>query len=77
MPLFRPLVWIYDVARAPDHDLSTHPGALENIMTLCPVALTAGCKKCPVFSICPLKGLIGDHVPAEKPAPEEDEDSKD
>jgi hypothetical protein len=29
-------------------------------MTLCPVALTAGCKKCPVFSVCPLKGVIGD-----------------
>lgn len=30
-------------------------------MTLCPVALTAGCKKCPVFSVCPLKSVIGDH----------------
>ena len=29
-------------------------------MTLCPVALTAGCKKCPVFSVCPLKSVIGD-----------------
>ena len=32
-------------------------------MTLCPIALTAGCKKCPAFSICPLKGVIGDHKP--------------
>ena len=29
-------------------------------MTLCPVALAVGCKKCPVFSICPLKSVIGD-----------------
>lgn len=30
-------------------------------MTLCPVALAVGCKKCPVFSVCPLKGVIGDY----------------
>jgi hypothetical protein len=29
-------------------------------MTLCPIAVVAGCKKCPAFSICPLKGVIGD-----------------
>jgi len=29
-------------------------------MTVCPVALAVGCKKCPAFSICPLKGVIGD-----------------
>ena len=29
-------------------------------MTLCPVAIVAGCKKCPVFSVCPLKSVIGD-----------------
>lgn len=32
-------------------------------MTLCPIALVAGCKKCPIFSVCPLKTVIGDHVP--------------
>ena len=42
-------------------------------MTLCPLALTAGCKKCPIFSLCPVKGLIGDHKPEEKPAAEENE----
>lgn len=31
-------------------------------MTLCPVALAVGCRKCPVFSVCPLKGVIGDFV---------------
>lgn len=34
-------------------------------MTLCPVAIVIGCKKCPVFSICPLKTIIGDYKPGE------------
>lgn len=38
-------------------------------MTLCPIAIAVGCKKCPVFKICPAKGLIGDMPPAPKPAP--------
>ena len=29
-------------------------------MTLCPIAIAVGCKKCPAFSICPLKETIGD-----------------
>ncbi|MEO5686113.1 MAG: hypothetical protein ABIR54_02030 [Burkholderiaceae bacterium] len=29
-------------------------------MTLCPIALVAGCKKCPAFNVCPLKTVIGD-----------------
>jgi hypothetical protein len=29
-------------------------------MTLCPIAIAVGCKKCPAFSVCPLKGTIGD-----------------
>lgn len=38
-------------------------------MTLCPIALAAGCKKCPAFSVCPLKGVIGDYkAPEETPA---------
>ncbi len=28
-------------------------------MTLCPYALVAGCEKCPILKICPLKGVIG------------------
>ena len=31
-------------------------------MTLCPVALVVGCKKCPAFSVCPVKGIIGDYT---------------
>jgi hypothetical protein len=33
-------------------------------MTLCPIAIVAGCRKCPAFTVCPLKGIIGDY---EKP----------
>jgi hypothetical protein len=29
-------------------------------MTLCPIALVAGCAKCPAYSVCPLKTVIGD-----------------
>jgi hypothetical protein len=39
-------------------------------MTLCPVALAVGCRKCPVFGICPAKGLIGDHRPEDAAAPD-------
>jgi hypothetical protein len=35
-------------------------------MTLCPVAIAVGCKKCPVFSVCPLKSTIGDQKPEDK-----------
>ena len=42
-------------------------------MTLCPVALAVGCKKCPAFSVCQLKGVIGDYrkedeTPSKPPA---------
>ena len=33
-------------------------------MTLCPIAVVAGCAKCPAFKICPLKTALGDHKPA-------------
>ena len=29
-------------------------------MTICPIAIAVGCQKCPAFSICPLKSVIGD-----------------
>lgn len=37
-------------------------------MTLCPIALMAGCRKCPAFSVCPLKGTLGDHKPDQTPS---------
>jgi hypothetical protein len=46
-------------------------------MTLCPIALAVGCKKCPMFSICPLKSVIGDYKgeePESQPKTEEDEE---
>ncbi len=35
-------------------------------MTLCPIAIIVGCKKCPAFSVCPLKTVIGDYMKQEK-----------
>ncbi len=32
-------------------------------MTVCPIAIVAGCQKCPAFKICPLKGVLGDAPP--------------
>ena len=32
-------------------------------MTVCPIAIVATCKKCPAFSVCPLKSVIGDYKP--------------
>lgn len=38
-------------------------------MTLCPIAIVAGCRKCPAFSVCPLKTVLGDQVKTdEQPA---------
>ncbi len=37
-------------------------------MVLCPVALAVGCKGCPIFNVCPVKGIIGDHKPDETAA---------
>jgi hypothetical protein len=36
-------------------------------MTLCPIAVAVGCKKCPLFAVCPLKTVIGDYRPDEHP----------
>ena len=41
-------------------------------MTLCPIAVVVGCQKCPAFSVCPLKSVLGDQpkagdVPQAKP----------
>jgi hypothetical protein len=42
-------------------------------MVVCPVALAVGCGKCPIYKMCPLKGVIGDYktpadIIAAKPA---------
>lgn len=38
-------------------------------MTLCPIALAVGCRKCLAFKICPLTKVLGD-VPSVAEAPE-------
>lgn len=30
-------------------------------MKICPVAIAVGCPKCPVFKVCPAKGVLGGH----------------
>jgi hypothetical protein len=42
-------------------------------MTLCPIAIVATCKKCPAFSVCPLKGVIGDYKKPEETQRKPDE----
>jgi hypothetical protein len=37
-------------------------------MTVCPIAIAVGCKKCPAFSVCPLKSVLGD-APKKEDAP--------
>lgn len=38
-------------------------------MTVCPIAIVAGCKKCPAFSVCPLKTVLGDQPRPDDAAP--------
>ena len=45
-------------------------------MTLCPIALAVGCKKCPAFPVCPLKGVIGDHKAPEGAEPKQQADAE-
>lgn len=40
-------------------------------MKICPVAIAVGCSKCPVVSVCPAKGVIGDFKPELKAEPKE------
>lgn len=43
-------------------------------MTLCPIAIVASCKKCPAFSVCPLKTVIGDYVKEEETQSKQQQD---
>lgn len=45
-------------------------------MTLCPIAVAVGCKKCPAFAICPLKTVIGDVPKASEVKPPMDKKAK-
>ncbi len=55
--------------RIPKHQQAT-------TMTLCPIALVAGCEKCPAFKICPLKSVIGDQPKAAAPVASKPRSSK-
>ena len=47
-------------------------------MTLCPIALLVGCRKCPALSICPMKSAVGDYrKPTEPEAKPETDKSPD
>ena len=37
-------------------------------MKICPIAIAVGCKKCPLFNVCPVKGVIGDYKPGKAEA---------
>lgn len=45
-------------------------------MTLCPIAIIASCRKCPAFSVCPLKTVIGDYVKEDKAQTEQPADNE-
>lgn len=30
-------------------------------MVICPIAIAVGCRKCPIFKVCPVKSVIGDY----------------
>ena len=47
-----------------------HLDSEENVMTVCPIAIVAGCQKCPAFSFCPLKTVLGDQTAT--PTPDKD-----
>ena len=38
-------------------------------MTICPIAVVVGCKKCAAFNVCPLKSVIGDQPKADEVKP--------
>lgn len=41
-------------------------------MTLCPIALAAGCRSCPAVGVCPLKRVLGDYSDPEDTKPNPD-----
>jgi len=45
-------------------------------MTLCPIAIVAGCQKCPAFKVCPLKTVLGDQPGKPEPGKPAAKDKK-
>ena len=49
----------------------------KSAMTTCPIALVVGCKKCPAFSVCPLKGVVGDYRKQEETPTQQQAENED
>ena len=47
---------------------AARPDAWRFPLTLCPIAIVAGCSKCPAVSVCPLKTVLG-NAPKEGSSP--------
>jgi hypothetical protein len=45
-------------------------------MTLCPIALAVGCRKCAILNACPLKSVIGDYRKPDETQPKQPPDGK-
>ena len=45
-------------------------------MTICPVAIAVGCRRCPIFKVCPAKGVIGDYKKEEDKKEEQSKQPK-
>jgi hypothetical protein len=35
----------------------------DRMPTICPIAVAVGCRKCPIYRVCPMTTLIGDQLP--------------
>ena len=56
--------------------LSSGPPRWRDEMTICPVAIAVGCRRCPIFKVCPAKGVIGDYRKGEADKEEQPKQSK-
>jgi hypothetical protein len=45
-------------------------------MTLCPLAILAGCRNCPIVALCLVKGVIGDYKAPEAKTAAADSEKK-
>ncbi|MBL8514572.1 MAG: hypothetical protein JNJ55_11325 [Betaproteobacteria bacterium] len=41
-------------------------------MVICPIAIVAGCEKCPAFKVCPMTKVLGDQKEVKADAPGKD-----
>ena len=51
------------------HRFRRWPAHGDKTMTICPIAIAVGCRRCPVVSICPVKSTLGDYKKDEPAAP--------